>query len=629
VHERRHLWAGSADLRPTELNFSDSTYHNVSINLFEVSTGAAYCARLVANSGGGEAWGDFLTFTVDKPGAVTDHASSTGGPTATVYGVVNPNGQTTTYEAQYDVATSTWCTSGGASGSPQTSLTNATLGFTDEQFHDVTVDLTGLTPTTVYCARLVATNPNGTVHGNQVTWTQGSAPDALTYDTYSTGATTATVEGTVDPHTEDTTYVAQWDLASSAWCMSGGISGSPAHTTPGTDPIPSDDFVSIDLSALSEHGDYCAKLVATDANGVSEGGVVTWTQGMPTAETFDGFATGVSTARVEGDVNPAGKPTTYELQYDLSSSTWCQSGGTSGSPAHTTATGSLAADGTFHDATTNLTGLATNASYCGQFVATNADGTSDGGQVYWAQPTTFTLTVTFSSTFGYGTGTVTSSPAGIDCGAGGSTCSYAFPAGSDVTLTATPTAGSTFQRFIGGPCNGPGTCTITMDTDRTVSAVFAGPSSYTLTVSRAGSGSGTVTSSPAGISCGSTCSHAFAVRSNVALTATPASGSTFTGWSGACTGTGTCSVGINAARTVTATFTAIPPPRKPVQCVVPKLKGKKLAAAKTSLRKHHCGVGKITRVKSTARNKGRVVAEKPKLGRHLRKGAKIALKIGK
>jgi hypothetical protein len=621
----------STNLDFADLGFTDDTFHHVSVKLFQLTPGETYCARLVAYSGGkGE--GQLLTFTVNMPGAFTDAASSTGGSTATVTGTVNPNGQTTTYEAQYATATSNWCTSGGASGSPQTTAPT-TLGYTDGEFHEVSVDLTGLTPPTEYCARIIATNPNGQLHGSQVTWTQGSPPDAFTYDGYSIGATTATVEGTADPHAEDTTYVAQYDVAGSTWCMSGGTSGSPAHTTTGTDPIPSDDFVSVDLSGLTEHTDYCAQLVATNANGESDGGVVTWTQGAPTAETFDGFATGVSTATVEGDVNPAGKATTWALQYDLSSSTWCESSGTSGSPANTTTARSLGfTDGSFHDVSVDLTGLAPNSSYCGKFVATNADGSSTGGQEYWLQPTAFTLTVILSSVFGNGTGTVTSSPAGIDCGAGGSTCSYEFPAGSQVTLSATPAAGSTFERFIGGPCNGPGTCTVTMDTDRSVSAVFGKSTTQTLTVTVPSTGAGSVTSSPAGISCGSICSHAFPTSSQVTLTATPAAGWDFDSWSGSgCSGNGPCVVTMSLDQTVTANFTpsfSAPVP-KPVQCVVPKLKGKKLAAAKTALRNHHCRVGRITRTKSSKRNRGRVISEKPKPGRHLRKGAKVALKIGK
>jgi endoglucanase len=81
-----------------------------------------------------------------------------------------------------------------------------------------------------------------------------------------------------------------------------------------------------------------------------------------------------------------------------------------------------------------------------------------------------------------------------------------------------------------------------------------GGTSYTLTVAKSGSGAGTVTSSVGGINCGSTCSASYASGTTVTLFASPASGSTFGGWSGACTGTGSCVVGMTAARAVTATF---------------------------------------------------------------------------
>jgi uncharacterized repeat protein (TIGR02543 family) len=77
-----------------------------------------------------------------------------------------------------------------------------------------------------------------------------------------------------------------------------------------------------------------------------------------------------------------------------------------------------------------------------------------------------------------------------------------------------------------------------------------------LTVSKSGTGNGDVTSSPANISCGVTCSAAFASGTLVALTATSDSGSTFTGWSGACSGTGTCTVTMDATKNVGAEFTA-------------------------------------------------------------------------
>jgi Divergent InlB B-repeat domain len=76
-----------------------------------------------------------------------------------------------------------------------------------------------------------------------------------------------------------------------------------------------------------------------------------------------------------------------------------------------------------------------------------------------------------------------------------------------------------------------------------------------LTVVLAGSGSGSVSSAPSGIDCGLVCSAEFEEGKDVTLTATPASGSTFAGWSGGgCSGTGPCQLALSAATSVTATF---------------------------------------------------------------------------
>ena len=151
------------------------------------------------------------------------------------------------------------------------------------------------------------------------------------------------------------------------------------------------------------------------------------------------------------------------------------------------------------------------------------------------------LTVTRAGT---GTGTVTSTPAGINCG---TTCSASYAAGTVVTLAAAPAAGSTFTGW-SGACAGTGSCQVTMSAAAAVTATFTlSPVTHVLTVTRAGTGTGTVTSTPAGINCGTTCSASYAAGTVVTLAAAPAAGSTFTGWSGACTGTGACQVTMSAA----------------------------------------------------------------------------------
>jgi Zn-dependent metalloprotease len=84
-----------------------------------------------------------------------------------------------------------------------------------------------------------------------------------------------------------------------------------------------------------------------------------------------------------------------------------------------------------------------------------------------SQVTNHTLTV---STTGAGTGTVTSNPAGINCG---STCSFQFTSGTPVTLSADAASGSTFDGWSGAGCSGAGTCQVVMNADVHVTAAFS------------------------------------------------------------------------------------------------------------------------------------------------------------
>lgn len=100
--------------------------------------------------------------------------------------------------------------------------------------------------------------------------------------------------------------------------------------------------------------------------------------------------------------------------------------------------------------------------------------------------------------------------------------------------------------------NGNGTSSYSSEVCATTPATTA-----TLTVTRVGNG--TVTSSPAGINCPTDCSEAYATGTIVTLSAIPSSGSVFTGWSGGgCNGAGSCILNVNAATTVTATFSTTP-----------------------------------------------------------------------
>lgn len=151
---------------------------------------------------------------------------------------------------------------------------------------------------------------------------------------------------------------------------------------------------------------------------------------------------------------------------------------------------------------------------------------------------------------GAGSGTVTSNPAGIDCG---QDCSEVYQVGTQVTLTATPAQGSVFAGWL-GDCSGTNpTTTVTMNGNKTCTARFE--TAVTLTVQISGGGTGTVSSNPAGISCPPTCTAQFMSGSTVSLAATAGQNSFFTGWSGDCSGTSPAtSIQLTGNKTCTANF---------------------------------------------------------------------------
>ncbi len=133
---------------------------------------------------------------------------------------------------------------------------------------------------------------------------------------------------------------------------------------------------------------------------------------------------------------------------------------------------------------------------------------------------------------GTGDGTVTSSPAGIDCG---TECSHDFETDEEVILSAAPDSHSRFTGWTG--CEeepSPNECKLTMDEEHEVSASFAWPK---LKVVKSKTGTGKVTSTAKGaneeqINCGSHCEESFPGGEPLLLTATPEGGSILKEWSG-------------------------------------------------------------------------------------------------
>jgi len=149
-------------------------------------------------------------------------------------------------------------------------------------------------------------------------------------------------------------------------------------------------------------------------------------------------------------------------------------------------------------------------------------------------PTTYTLSLGTPTG-----GTLSATPA-----------ASSYEAGAKVSVTATPATGYKFSEWTGA-CSGTGTCTVTMNANQTVGATFAPvqASTFKLTLSPATGGS--LSASPVQPAAG------YASGASVTVTATAATGYKFAGWTGACSGTGTCAVTMTADKTVGATFAPV------------------------------------------------------------------------
>ena len=191
--------------------------------------------------------------------------------------------------------------------------------------------------------------------------------------------------------------------------------------------------------------------------------------------------------------------------------------------------------------------LANGTSYCYRVRAYNAGGMSGYSNEQCATTsvaTSYPLTVAKSGTGG---GVVTAT--GINCGAD---CTELYASGTSVTLTAIPAGGSSFAGWSGTGCSTTGT--VMVNGNMTCTATF-NVNSFTLTVAKNGTGGGVVAAT--GINCGADCSELYASGTSVTLTAIPAGGSSFAGWSGTgCSTTGT--VTVNGNMTCTANFNLVP-----------------------------------------------------------------------
>lgn len=167
--------------------------------------------------------------------------------------------------------------------------------------------------------------------------------------------------------------------------------------------------------------------------------------------------------------------------------------------------------------------------------------------------------LTISKT-GNGSGTVISSPFGIDCG---DTCMVTVGLAETYKLLASPNTGSIFGGWSGCDSKDGNLCTVITKQDKNITAIFSKQTFY-VTTTVSGNTSGIIKSDNSSINCGtdawgldSSCIGTYNYSDIVTLTATPITGKAFAGWGyGQCTSstTYTCTFTVSANKTVFASF---------------------------------------------------------------------------
>jgi hypothetical protein len=315
----------------------------------------------------------------------------TGPTSGTVTGSVNPGGLTTSYAVVYDVASSLWCRMNAAQGAPKYSGGGGVA--TGTRPHVFVVSLWGLTQGSTYCVAIRATNSLGAVTGPPYRRFTAGAPDARTYSPSSTSSTTATLYGGVNPAGQSTAYQVRYDLAKSTWCSSNGTSGAPAYSTvPQTLPYTDGTLHSVWVSVggLVSGTGYCATITATNGTASVSGSVLGFTLDVPGVRNDNVAVTGPTTATINGAVNAFGQTNLYYgAIYDLATSTWCASNGST--PDATTVNDVGISfpytDSVFEPVSVNLnayggTAIAPNTEYC----VTLEAGGNQAVPIYFATP---------------------------------------------------------------------------------------------------------------------------------------------------------------------------------------------------------------------------------------------------
>ena len=187
------------------------------------------------------------------PGASTEAAADVTQTAATLKAKVDPNGAATTYKFEY-----------GTSEAYGLSSAEKSAGDGDVSI-DVEIPVTGLTSSTTYHVRVVATNAAGVTRGLDRTFTTqaaGRAPGVSSASARDVKQNSATLRASLDPRSLTTSYYFEW-----------GTTTKYGQRTPqGSAEGSGSRMISAPISGLSPYTTYHYRLVATNAVGTTRGG---------------------------------------------------------------------------------------------------------------------------------------------------------------------------------------------------------------------------------------------------------------------------------------------------------------------------------------------------------------------
>jgi len=232
-----------------------NTYRNMAANISGLSPNTVYHFRIVATNSAGTRMGGDRTFTTlattGPPVATTNPATFIASFSATLNALLNPHGLTTSFHFQYGTT-------------PSYGLTTAPQNRAGNTFQAVGTNATGLTANTLYHFRVVASNAAGTTMGSDGTFTTLTAtgpPVVATNGATNVATSSATLNGSLDPHGLTTTVFFQYGTTTSYG------SATPMQSQTGSTYR----NIAANISGLIPHTTYHFRMVATNSGGTRMG----------------------------------------------------------------------------------------------------------------------------------------------------------------------------------------------------------------------------------------------------------------------------------------------------------------------------------------------------------------------